>query len=111
MTISVGSKGIATVRVTDLEYDCITEKINAQIDTQDDEMKIVIAPYKQDPTLEVDCYCKYDAGFKLSNLTSGKYHMKVYLADYYGKYDATSPAYEGAITFKPNTTQELELLQ
>lgn len=111
MTISVGSKGIATVRVTDLEYDCITEKINAQIDTQDDEMKIVIAPYKQDPTLEVDCYCKYDAGFKLSNLASGKYHMKVYLADYYGKYDATSPAYEGAITFKPNTTQELELLQ
>lgn len=74
-------------------------------------MKIVIAPYKQDPTLEVDCYCRYDAGFKLSNLTSGKYHMKVYLADYYGKYDATSPAYEGAITFKPNTTQELELLQ
>lgn len=111
MTISVGSKGIATVRVADLEYDCITEKINAQIDTQDDEMKIVIAPYKQDPTLEVDCYCKYDAGFKLSNLTSVKYHMKVYLADYYGKNDATSPAYEGAITFKPNTTQELELLQ
>lgn len=46
ITISVGSKGIATVRVADLEYDCITEKINAQIDTQDDEMKIVIAPYK-----------------------------------------------------------------
>ena len=37
MTISVGSKGIATVRVTDLEYDCITEKINAQIDTQNED--------------------------------------------------------------------------
>ena len=104
--ISVGDKGVASFRITDLQYDCVTERINAQVDSQQDEIQIVIAPYKEDPTVEADCYCKYDVGFKLSNLTSNKYHLKVYFADYYGKYNSSSPAYDGMVSFKQNTTLE-----
>lgn len=107
--ISVGDKGVASFRITDLQYDCVTERINAQVDSQQDEIKIVIAPYKEDPTVEADCYCKYDVGFKLSNLTSNKYHLKVYLADYYGKYNSSSPAYDGIVSFKQNSTLEFDI--
>ena len=107
--ISVGDKGVASFRITDLQYDCVTERINAQVDSQQDEIQIVIAPYKEDPTVEADCYCKYDVGFKLSNLASNKYHLKVYFADYYGKYNSSSPAYDGIVSFKQNTTLEFDI--
>ncbi len=110
VTIAVDNKGVATFRVTDLEYDCITEKILAQVEAQDDEIKVIITPFKKDPTLEVDCLCKYDVGFKLSNLTFSKYLLKMYFADYYGKYDAASPAYEGTVSFSPNATFEFDVL-
>ena len=48
-------------------------------------------------------------GFKLSNLTSNKYHLKVYFADYYGKYNSSSPAYDGMVSFKQNTTLEFDI--
>ena len=109
MTISVGGNGVATFHLTNLEYDYITEKIDARLDPQGNTIKIVIAPYKKDPTLEADCYCRYNVGFKLSNLTSGTYHLKVYFADYYGKYEILSPTYDGMIAFKPNETLEFDL--
>lgn len=37
--ISVGDKGVASFRITDLQYDCVTERINAQVDSQQDEIK------------------------------------------------------------------------
>lgn len=46
MTISVGGNGVATFHLTNLEYDCITEKIDARLDPQGNTIKIVIAPYK-----------------------------------------------------------------
>ncbi|MDN0023427.1 hypothetical protein [Leyella lascolaii] len=109
ITITVDNKGVATFHVTDLEYDCNTDKILAQVSSQDDEIKIVIAPFKEDPTLEADCYCRYDVGFKLSNLTFNKYHMKIYFANYYGKYDTASPAYYGTVFFSPNTTFDFDV--
>ena len=80
-----------------------------RLDPQGNTIKIVIAPYKKDPTLEADCYCRYNVGFKLSNLTSGTYHLKVYFANYYGKYEILSPTYDGMIAFKPNETLEFDL--
>ena len=40
---------------------------------------------------------------------SGKYCMKIYESDYYGKYDTTHPSYEGLVLFAPNKTFEFDL--
>jgi hypothetical protein len=49
ITITVDNKGVAAVRVTNLEYDCKTDKILAQVDSQDDEIKIVITHLRKIP--------------------------------------------------------------
>ena len=35
--------------------------------------------------------------------------MKIYFANYYGKYDTASPAYYGTVFFSPNTTFDFDV--
>ena len=100
---------MATFKFTDLEANCIVNEFRPSVKTNDGEIAIVLMPYTPDPTMEADCYCRYDVSFKLSNVASGKYCMKIYESDYYGKYDTTHPSYEGLVLFAPNKTFEFDL--
>ena len=79
------------------------------VKVNDGEIIVVLTPYSQDPTMEADCYCRYDVSFKLSNVPSDKYRVKIYESDYYGQYDTGHPAYEGLVTFTPGGTFEFDL--
>lgn len=109
LTISVDKKGIATFLVSNIKGNCALKEFRPRVEAQENELTIVLVPYSPDSTVEADCICNYDVSFKLSNLALGKYHLKVYYSDYYGKYDATKPTYDGMISFISNRTFEIEL--
>lgn len=109
VSISVDKNGVVTFKFTDLEANCIVNEFRPSVKTNDGEIAIVLIPYTPDPTMEADCYCRYDVSFKLSNVASGKYCMKIYESDYYGKYDTAHPSYEGLVLFAPNKTFEFDL--
>ena len=109
VSISVDKNGVATFKFTDLEVNCIVNEFRPSVKANDGEIAIVLIPYTPDPTMEADCYCRYDVSFKLSNVVSGKYCIKIYESDYYGKYDTAHPSYEGLVIFVPNKTFEFDL--
>lgn len=109
VSISIEKGGVVTFKFTDLEANCIVNEFRPSVKVNDGEIIIVLMPYSQDPTMEADCYCRYDVSFKLSNVVSGEYCMKIYESDYYGKYDIAHPAYEGLVSFTPNKTFEFNL--
>lgn len=66
VSVSVDKNGVATFKFTDLEANCIVNEFRPSVKTNDGEIAIVLIPYTPDPTVEADCYCRYDVGFKLS---------------------------------------------
>ena len=108
-SIFIDKNGVATFKFTDLEANCIVSEFRPSVKVSDGEIVVVLMPYSQDPTMEADCYCRYDVSFKLSNVVSGKYSMKIYESDYYGKYDTAHPVYEELVSFVPNKTFEFDL--
>ena len=44
-----------------------------------------------------DCICMYDVDFKMSKLSQGNYHLKVYYAGSVVKYDKEQLVYDGEI--------------
>lgn len=109
VSISIDKSGVATFKFADLEANCIVSEFRPSVKVSDGEIVVVLTPYSQDPTMEADCYCRYDVSFKLCNVVSGKYSMKIYESDYYGKYDTAHPVYEGLVSFASNKTIEFEL--
>ena len=109
VSIFVDRKMVATFKFTDLEANCIVSEFRPSVKVNDGEIIVVLTPYSQDPTMEADCYCRYDVSFKLSNVVSGKYCMRIYESDYYGQYDAEHPTYEGFVSFMSNKTYEFDL--
>lgn len=109
VSISIDKSGVAAFKFTDLEANCIVSEFRPSVKVNDGEIAIVLMPYTTDPTMEADCYCRYDVSFKLSNVVSGKYCIKIYESDYYGKYDTKFPVYEGLVSFMPNKTLEFDL--
>lgn len=108
LTIAVDDKGVAAFSMTDLEFNCATERVDVRLEANDEELRLVMMPYMEDPTMEADCLCKYDAGFQLAHLASGKYHLKVYVADGFGQYNASSPLFDRWVWLKPHATMEIE---
>ena len=109
VSIFIDKNGVATFKFTDLEANCIVSEFRPSVKVCDGDIIVVLTPYSQDPTMEADCYCRYDVSFKLSNVILGKYYMKIYESDYYGKYDTAHPVYEGLVSFASNKTIEFEL--
>lgn len=109
VSITIDKNEVATFKFTDLKANCIVSEFRPSVDVNNGEIIVVLTPYSQDPTMEADCYCRYDVSFKLSNVILGKYYMKIYESDYYGKYDTAHPVYEGLVSFASNKTIEFEL--
>lgn len=109
VSISVDKNMAATFKFTDLEANCIVSEFRPSVKVNDGEIIVVLMPYSQDPTMEADCYCRYDVSFKLNNVLPDQYNVKIYVSDYYGKYDTAHPAYEGLVSFASNKTFEFDL--
>ena len=109
LKIEVDAEGIASVNVVDLKENCAVKEIRPQIKAEGNEITIVLFPFSDDPSIEADCICSYDVKFNLVNLVKGQYYLKVYRSNVYGKYDASKPAYEGKVSFSPNSSFEFDL--
>lgn len=109
LEIKVDAEGIASVNVVDLKENCAVKEIRPQIKVEGNEITIVLFPFSADPSIEADCICSYDVNFNLVNLVKGQYYLKIYRSDVYGKYDASTPAYEGKVSFSPNSSFEFDL--
>lgn len=109
LEIKVDAKGIASINVVDLKENCAVKEIRPQIKSEGNEITIVLFPFSDDPSIEADCICSYDVKFNLTNLAGGEYFLKVYRSDSYGKYVASKPAYEGKVSFSPNSSFEFDL--
>lgn len=109
LEIEVDAEGIASVNVVDLKENCAVKEIRPQIKAVGNEITIVLFPFSDDPSIEADCICSYDVKFNLVNLVKGQYCFKVYRSNVYGKYDASKPAYEGKVSFSPNSSFEFDL--
>ena len=109
LKIEVDAEGIASVNVVDLKENCAVKEIRPQIKAEGNEITIVLFPFSADPSIEADCICSYDVKFNLVNLVKGQYYLKVYRSNVYGKYDASKPAYEGKVSFSPNSSFEFDL--
>mgnify|MGYP006939728829 CR=1 FL=1 len=109
VSITIDKNEVATFKFADLEANCIVSEFRPSVEINDREIIVVLTPYSKAPTMEADCYCRYDVSFKLSNVASSKYYMKIYESDYDGKYDTAHPVYEGLLSFASNKTIEFEL--
>lgn len=109
LEIKVDAEGIASINVVDLKENCAVKEIRPQIKVEGNEITIVLFPFSADPSIEADCTCSYDVNFNLVNLEKGPYYLKVYRSNVYGKYDASKPAYEGKVSFSPNSSFEVNL--
>lgn len=109
LKIEVDAKGSVTFNAVDLKENCAVREIRPQINLEGKEITLVLFPYSYDPTLEADCICSYDVSFKLVNLVEKQYYLNVYRSDVFGKYDSSKPAYEGSVSFTPNSSYELPL--
>ena len=109
LKVEVDAKGSVTFNAVDLKENCAVREIRPQIHSEGKEITIVLFPYSADPTLEADCICCYDVSFNLVNLVENQYYLKIFRSDVYGKYDALKPAYEGNVSFAPNSSLELPL--
>lgn len=109
LKVKVDAEGVASCNVVDLKENCAVKEIRPQVKSDGNEMTIILLPYSDDPSIEADCICSYDASFNLVNLAERQYYLKVYHSDVYGKYDALKPAYEGKVSFSPDSSFELDL--
>ena len=109
LEIKVDAEGIASINVADLKENCAVTEIRPQIKVEGNEITIVLFPFSDDPSIAADCICSYDVNFNLVNLVKGQYYLKVYRSNVYGKFDASKPAYEGKVSFSPNSSFEANL--
>ena len=109
VSILVDKNGVADFKVTDLKENCIVSEFRPTVKVNGEELIVVLIPYATDPTVEADCYCRYDVGFKVSNILQGKYILRIYISNYFGEYNTENPIYEGWLTFAPNHSFGFEL--
>lgn len=70
------------------------------MDNQNNQINLIV--YHNVLDAFADCICEYDVEFKMSKLTPGNYHLKVYYAGTNMQYDETDVAYNGKINLTRN---------
>ena len=98
--IELDKNGVAKCMLEDVKANCAVRNIYVNIANQDNQITLVV--YHNVLDALADCICKYDVRFKMSKLTEGNYHLKVYYARPNMKYDESNVAYNGQLKIVQN---------
>ncbi len=108
LSIKLEKDGTANCKLTDVLENCAVENINVKAIGKDRDVVLVYYPVG-DPELQADCMCAYDVDFKINKLTSGKYRLTVYHADYSADFSTLTPFYEGQVDLENDKTMTATL--
>jgi hypothetical protein len=107
LNIKLGKDGVALCTLEDVKAYCAVTNVHVSITNQDNLITLVV--YHNVLDALADCICKYDVNFKMSRLAQGSYHLKVYYANPYMKYDESSMAYNGLVNLAQNSKASVTL--
>ena len=100
LSMELGKDGIAQCMLEDVKANCAVKNIHVNVANQSNQITLVV--YHNVLDALADCICKYDVNFKMSKLTAGNYHLKVYYARPNMKYDESNTAYNGQVNMVQN---------
>ena len=96
LNIELGKDGVAQCRVEDVKDNCAIRERVVNVTNEGNQITLVVH-HKERFEVLADCICMYDVDFKMSKLSQGDYHLKVYYAGSVVKYDKESLVYDGEI--------------
>lgn len=107
LNIELGKDGIAQCMLKDVKANCAVKNIYVNITNKDNQITLIVFHNILDAF--ANCICKYDVNFKMSKLTPGNYHLKIYYAQTNMKYDESDIAYNGQINLVQNKKTSITL--
>ena len=96
LSIELGKDGVAQCKVEDVRDNCAIRERVVNVSNEGNQMTLVVH-HKERIEVLADCICMYDVDFKMSKLSQGNYHLKVYYAGSVVKYDKEQLVYDGEI--------------
>ena len=96
LSIELGKDGVAQCKVEDVKDNCAIRERVVNVTCEGNQITLVVH-HKERFEVLADCICMYDVDFKMSKLSQGNYHLKVYYAGSVVKYDKEQLVYDGEI--------------
>ena len=108
LNIELGKDGVAQCRVEDVKDNCAIRERVVNVSNEGNQITLVVH-HKEPFELLADCECLYDVDFKMSKLSQGDYHLKVYYAGSVVRYDKERLVYDGEIKLVPGKVTQVTL--
>lgn len=99
LTLTLGADATVQAQLQDLMACCGIDQLKVMASLQGSELQVII--YTDNEFL-ADCICRYDFDFKMSPLTAGDYHLKVYYTEAIPQLQQFVTLNEGDISLKTN---------
>ena len=108
LNIELGKDGVAQCRVEDVKDNCAIRERVVNVTNEGNQITLVVH-HKERFEVLADCICMYDVDFKMSKLSQGDYHLKVYYAGSVVRYDKERLVYDGEIKLVPGKVTQVTL--
>lgn len=107
--IELQKDGIALCTVENVKDNCAVKERHVNVVGKEDQLILTVYHKVDNGGVWADCICDYDVNFKITKLSTGSYHLKVYYAGTDMKHDDSCLAFDGKINLDTNKKKSVAL--